>query len=351
LIFNRPYAYNSESRKATIMKFINVILSTLAISVTLLFTGCDALASQYELLTQSETTCNRDRSGFEGARLYLDAQLCMVGLPVLGKEVKVVFTFALSEKWHDDYMEWQRRTGNSSQSNPVQDGIKANIDLPRSFELVNGQTEWNGSLNWGETHQMEILVKPQKVGKPIISAYVGYPPDAFSWHGSGCNLYTAVFTRRGLVSESHISYVSSDPADVIKPELVEIAKIKVDLELSNMPALNQTAQLTCTVIALSRDIAKAESSIYVLQGFEVVSGDIKWEGSLTKDVPIQMISTIKAVKTGRCGIIAGAGYFDDVAGYSIGSGSDDLYLNVSDNGSVITTPPPPPPILPRGAHK
>jgi hypothetical protein len=77
---------------------------------------------------------------------------------------------------------------------------------------------------------MEILVRPIEIGKSSISGYVGYPPDAFSWRGSGgCTLYTAVFTRRGLVRASPISYVSSDPADVIQPKQFEQVKMKVDL--------------------------------------------------------------------------------------------------------------------------
>jgi hypothetical protein len=114
------------------------------------------------------------------------------------------------------------------------------------------------------------------------------------------------------------------------------------LSISKAPALNETAEITLSVIA-PRDTKNISVKIRLPEGFEFISGDpegfkyldgdISWERALKENEELQLKATIKAVKVGEWTIFGGAP----------GPG-DYLYISVSEDSAYISeeqfpTPP------------
>ena len=77
-----------------------------------------------------------------------------------------------------------------------------------------------------------------------------------------------------------------------------LTETEVSLSISNAPALNQTAELTCTVTS-TKDAPNSIAQIKLPEGFELVSGDLLWRGDVTKSSRKSFNATIKSVKTGN----------------------------------------------------
>lgn len=77
-----------------------------------------------------------------------------------------------------------------------------------------------------------------------------------------------------------------------------LTEMEVSLSISNAPALNQTAELTCTVTSI-KDAPNTMAQIKLPEGFELVSGDLLWRGDVTKSSQKSFNATIKSVKTGN----------------------------------------------------
>ncbi|MEK7478181.1 MAG: hypothetical protein AAB645_02320 [Patescibacteria group bacterium] len=73
----------------------------------------------------------------------LNGKLCFIEQPVLNKPAVLEFRFV--------------SRANSSDA-------KANITLPKTFELVDGNTEWTGNLEQGQQKSFRVTVKPTKTG-------------------------------------------------------------------------------------------------------------------------------------------------------------------------------------------
>lgn len=55
--------------------------------------------------------------------------------------------------------------------------------------------------------------------------------------------------------------------------------LEVELSISNAPALNETAELTCVVTSV-RDAKNTTARIELPEGFILVSGNLTWEGDI-----------------------------------------------------------------------
>ena len=103
------------------------------------------------------------------------------------------------------------------------------------------------------------------------------------------------------------------------------------LEISKAPALNENAEITLTVTTI-RSAPTASAKITLPEGFELVSGDLNWNGELVENQPLQLKVIVKAVKTGNWTIFGG------------GSGEGDyLYITVNENSAYINEKPFPTP--------
>lgn len=99
------------------------------------------------------------------------------------------------------------------------------------------------------------------------------------------------------------------------------------LEISKAPALNENAEITLTVITI-RTAPTASAKITLPEGFELVSGDLNWNGELVENQPLQLKATVKAVKTGNWAIFGG------------GAGQGDyLYITVNQDSASVSEKP------------
>ena len=127
---------------------------------------------------------------------------------------------------------------------------------------------------------------------------------------------------------------------VLQEKVVPSAPIEVYLAISNAPALNQTAELTCTITSHG-DAPNTTAQIKLPEGFELISGDLTWKGDLKKNSQKSFKATVKSVKTGNRVIEAVAeSKLKDGESYSV---VDHIYVVLGNvTASVSKTPPPTP---------
>ncbi len=124
--------------------------------------------------------------------------------------------------------------------------------------------------------------------------------------------------------------ISSIPA----PERFEPFK----LNFSEPPEFNKPVELTMDVVGGIPQLPNATIKIYLPDGFELVSGDLEWQGNLTKDVPVQLKAVVKPIKTGDW-VIEGQ-IIDIGEGKRIRTA---LYVSVSEDSVEVSKTPPPRP--------
>ena len=108
-----------------------------------------------------------------------------------------------------------------------------------------------------------------------------------------------------------------------------------ELNFSEPPEFNKPVELTMNVVEGGFPFPNATIKIYLPDGFELVSGDLEWQGDLTKDVPVQLKAVVKPVKTGDWVI---EGQIID-----IGEGKrirTTLYVSVSEDSVEVSDTPP-----------
>ena len=193
------------------------------------------------------------------------------------------------------------------------------IELPEGFELVSGNLTWKDGGG-------SVIVKAVKTGNWTIAAaaehYVVTENGTLchDW-GSVDRVYVAVREDTAWVSETpfteipplppgpvieprinatpELTPVKTPPGTIItpkpaKPPSVPSFSQKINLSISNTPALNQTAELTCEMLIESTNTT---TEIELPEGFALVGGNLTWKdggGSVT----------VKAVKTGNWTITA-----------------------------------------------
>jgi hypothetical protein len=112
--------------------------------------------------------------------------------------------------------------------------------------------------------------------------------------------------------------------------------IGVDLSISNAPALNATAEITCTITSVF-DAPNTSAQIILPDGFKLVSGELSWQGDIAPNGQESFKFTIKSVKTGNWTIEAKAGYLFGEDGWY--GNIDDLYISVSEETALVSKTP------------
>ena len=105
--------------------------------------------------------------------------------------------------------------------------------------------------------------------------------------------------------------------------------IRVDISLSNAPALNQTAMITVTLYS-PRYRDNVSSRIFLSEGISFLEGDMSWEGFLYENSTIKFNATVKIIKTGDFDITARAFIENE------GAGRDILYLRILENETFVS---------------
>lgn len=120
------------------------------------------------------------------------------------------------------------------------------------------------------------------------------------------------------------------------PDIPPSAPIEVGLSISNAPALNETAELTCTITAVF-DAPNTTAQITLPDGFELVSGDLSWQGDIAPNGQESFNFSIRTVETGNWTIEADAGYF--ITEDSWYGNVDYIYISVSEETAWVSKTP------------
>lgn len=221
--------------------------------------------------------------------------------PLLGKPVELTLTFTV----------WERPA-------PDAPDTTARIILPEGFELVSGDLEWDGLVSRGETYKVTATIRSIKTGDWVIGGSIRYSESkGGNLVGTECNMSVSVF----------------EDAVIVKGRGIR-EDIRTDIFLSNPPELGKPVTLTFAFAIkeeYKQDAPDTTARIVLPEGFELIDGDLQWEGDLTRDTIVQIKATIKAVKTGDWRIRAVA-WFSPSGGISLG-GSDVLSIEYYEDGT------------------
>jgi hypothetical protein len=118
--------------------------------------------------------------------------------------------------------------------------------------------------------------------------------------------------------------------------------IIVHLSFSEPPILGKPVQLTAT-FSLSKNheskIAKNVTAKFILsEGYELLEGNLEWNGDFVRGQSQTMVATIEATKTGNWIVAAEAGYSPGPDAFE--TGSKTLYTAIAENTAVVNDKPP-----------
>ena len=111
--------------------------------------------------------------------------------------------------------------------------------------------------------------------------------------------------------------------------------IEVKISFSDSPVLGKPVQVTAT-FNLVKDYFKevvrgVDANIELSEGFQLISGDLEWQGDFLRGQTYTITATIKSIKTGTRLISANAWSELDGA-----NGFTGLYVTVNQNGASIS---------------
>ena len=117
----------------------------------------------------------------------------------------------------------------------------------------------------------------------------------------------------------------------------------INLEISfpnGAPALNQTAELKCTVKPYE-SLHNMSVKISLPSGFELISGNLSWFGSISANEEIEVIrAVVKSIEVGNW-TIEGTSYLNPEENFGLGSnGWYPVYVAVSENSAEWGKYPP-----------
>ena len=130
---------------------------------------------------------------------------------------------------------------------------------------------------------------------------------------------------------------SAQPEEDTSAPVKPMSPMSVEVSLTGVPSLNNPVQLEL-VAATSSDAPDAVIRLLLPEQFELVSGQLSWEGHIHVDDTIRLQATVRATEEGQY-VIKGSGRA--VASYRFGD-NDFLYVTVSRyTGEVSETAPIP----------
>jgi len=210
--------------------------------------------------------------------------------------------------------------------------MSVEINLPEGLELVSGNLSWHGNISYGdEVEVTKAVIKAVEIGNWTIESSGCVNPEE-NWFSLSCNPQPVIYVS---VFEDSAAWGRNPPW--IKDDLIPLNEsvygpIGVNLSISNAPALNETAELTCTMTS-SIDAPNTTAQIILPEGLELVSGDCSWHGDIVANVQESFNVIIKSVKTGNWTIEARARHPISNGWYV---GSDYLYISVSKDTTLVS---------------
>ncbi|MFH1087499.1 MAG: cohesin domain-containing protein [Chloroflexota bacterium] len=116
-----------------------------------------------------------------------------------------------------------------------------------------------------------------------------------------------------------------------------VGAIVVELSFSEAPVLGKPVQLTAAFQLREPrpfDAPNTTARIILPEGFELVRGDLQWQGDVLRGKKYQITATVKSVKTGDWEIKATAFYYPNRT--DVSGGSRQIYALVRGDGATVS---------------
>jgi hypothetical protein len=168
--------------------------------------------------------------------------------------------------------------------------MSVEIRLPEAFELVSGDLSWTGDINQGaEVEVISAVVRAIKTGNWAIELRSSIDPE----EQGGLSFYPdwrdAIYVS---ISEDSAEWGIYPPwykgggHEVPVKVVDETSSPIVDLSISHVPLVNETAEITCTLTTLI-DYSDMNAQIVLTYGDDLalVDGSLEWHGDLAANVP------------------------------------------------------------------
>ncbi|MCJ7516275.1 MAG: hypothetical protein MUO89_10020 [Dehalococcoidia bacterium] len=212
----------------------------------------------------------------------------------------------------------------------------AEVELPSSATLIDGSLSWQGDLEPGSPVQLSGTIKFIEEGQWTIEAFAKHTIDEQNCWGDEAYIYLTVTKEAG-----EFGFGTTETGNSAGTTTNDFASpLEVKLSLSNAPALNQTAELTCK--AFSRfGVPDIIFHVYLPEGLALVDGNLTWQGSLAENQSFELKATVKAVKTGNWTIEAFAKNQQPQPGFTLDRVGEEgmLCLSVSEDSAIISECP------------
>jgi len=258
----------------------------------------------------------------------VEGKLTLSDSPILDKPIQVIYTY-----WMPERSMWD--TADAS----------ANIEIPDTFELVEGALQWQGILEKGIKMELRATIKAVKKGTCEITAKTSFPPSSSLEYGNSRTdkIYTLILSDRGFFSsrQADLPGESNGIQYAVPVPTSEDVVISLDLSLPHPPPLGKTAELTLTATAMI-DAPGARIDIQLPDALSLVSGDLMWAGDMVKGDRIELKATVKATAMGKWTIFGSAQYSPTPkSGRALPAYVMILYV-FKDGADTLKMPPPEP---------
>jgi hypothetical protein len=213
--------------------------------------------------------------------------------PVLGKTIKAVYTFWVSEN-----------SGQNSANATVE------FSIPDAYESTSGSRWWQGTVNRGDKVEVKVTLMAVTKGlsKITVKTTLAPAPGTIYSNVTEKSIYTLVLSDRGFFSQNRVDLPGESE---FEPGLVPVAKIddavSVKLSMPHPPARGKTAEIMLVAIA-NFDAPQARLDIQFPESIKLVSGDLIWQGDMARGDRVELKVFIKATETGKFKI-SGGGYY------------------------------------------
>jgi hypothetical protein len=199
------------------------------------------------------------------------------------------------------------------------------VEVPFEDVLVQGDFNWEAAVTKSVPTEFSAIIKFPHEGKWRIRAVSAGP----GWESDVISLYvTEDFGTFDLPKDYR---PNTGPVPYVPSEEFPMT---VQVDISKAPRLDEAVELTWTINSI-RDMAEVNGWVNFrqMEGTEevdvpaediLVEGDLNWEGSLKKDIPIQLSAIIRFPEEGDWRIQARARAPEQEGGCA-----DSLFLNVS----------------------
>lgn len=198
--------------------------------------------------------------------------------------------------------------------------------------MVLGPMSWSGDMKKGARLELRGMVRPTKFGKWAVIGTATPNLDGRALTTAALQAYVLEEPRFSFfplnlfhfLTRRYIAFAAKEPVPGSIRIDTDVQPTKIELKL------NQTAELVFSTKAPACDIPEAVTETKLPPGLQLVAGQLRWQGSITKNELITRTITVKASLPGDWELQTSAGYY--LGGQylkAVGNGNNMVYITTS----------------------